>query len=131
MFVWSSVRTALTLEPKSRTSLNSWRYRSDPIAGGGPGRNWLGDSSSNGSTCDSHGAENGAIAGGVGRQTPGANGTSKTIGAKRPSSARSATKWSAARSPYQTPRSFDTPSGICASDVANDASRLAATAGGP
>jgi hypothetical protein len=70
-----------------------------------------------GVTCPSHGAKN-VVFGVVGRQTPGAGGASKVIGALRPSFCRSAMKWSAARSPYRSPCSLAGPSGIAASDAA-------------
>ena len=97
--VWSCVRTVLVAEPTAFTSLKSSVYVWEVNAGGGPGRNWLGDSSTSGRICAIHGSKNGANAGGVGRQTPGAGGTSNVTGAKRPSSARSSISRSAARSP--------------------------------
>ena len=48
---------------------------------------------------ESQGARNGALAGGVGRQTPGAGATAKGSAAKRPSPSRRARIRSAARSP--------------------------------
>ena len=48
---------------------------------------------------ESQGSKNGAMAGGVGRQTPGAGGMVKVRGPKRPSSVRRAMIRSAARSP--------------------------------
>ena len=97
--VCSGVRTVLVAEPTAFTSLKSSVYVWDVSAGGGPGRNWLGESSSSGRIWAIHGSKNGANAGGVGRQTPGAGGTSKVTGAKRPSSSRSSMSRSAARSP--------------------------------
>ena len=84
--VCSGVRTVLVAEPTALTSLKSAVYVGTRHGRRGPGRNWLGESSSSGRSWDSHGSKNGANAGGggvgfgVGRQTPGPSGTSKVIG---------------------------------------------------
>ena len=69
--VCSGVRTVLVAEPTAFTSLKSAVYVGEVNAGGGPGRNWLGDLSVSGCSCAIHGSKNGTNAGGVGRVTPG------------------------------------------------------------
>jgi hypothetical protein len=108
--VCCGVRVEPTFAPSALTSLNSAVYFADVIAGGGPGRNCVGDVIVSGVTWLSHGSKNGAFAGGVGRHTPGAGAWSNVTGAFRPSFARSAMKWAAAASPYAMPCSFAGPS---------------------
>src|SRR5207249_4640148 len=78
--VCAGVRTALVFEPRVFTSSNSAAYAGEPRGNGPSGRNCRCDLMRSGFICDSQGSKNGAIAGGVGRQTPGAGGTSKVIG---------------------------------------------------
>jgi len=112
------------------TSLKSRVYAADVSAAGGPGSpNCFPLRTSRGVTAPSQGSIIGAKAGGVGRQTPGAGGCVKKIGAFRPSFARNAIRLSATRVPNLTPASFDQPSGSCASDAAYAASRLACAYG--
>ena len=73
--VWSAVRVVLFSEPISFTSLNSRVYLSEVMAGGPRGLNWCAILSMNGRTSPIHGASIGGMAGGVGRQTPGAGGS--------------------------------------------------------
>ena len=93
-------------------------YRAEVSAGGAGGANWVALCTSSGVTKPSHGADIGRNAGGVGRQTPGAGGWVKKIGALRPSWARSRIRLSAARMPNAMPRSWPCRPGSLASDAA-------------
>ena len=89
------------------------------MIGSGPGSaNWVGDVRVSGRTNPSHGTSIGALAGGVGRQTPGAGVTVNGWSALRPSPTREAITAAAASSPTLLPCTLPTPSGTWASDAA-------------
>jgi hypothetical protein len=101
--VCCGVRAEPSFAPNAFTSAKSAAYCAEVVAGGGAGRNWLGDSIISGVVSLRYLAKNGALAGAVGRQRPGAAAVSKLFGPYRPSSARSAMKRSAVCLPYWIP----------------------------
>ena len=119
------MRTVDVAEPYAFTSMKSRVYRAEASVGGPGGPNWVALCTSSGVTNPSHGSNIDRKPGGVGRQTPGAGGWVNRIGASRPSLARDAIKLSAARIPKVMPFAFAVPSGICASELAYAASRVA------
>src|SRR5579859_275805 len=69
--VWSAVRVVLVAEPRLCTSLSAAAYSGLVKAGGGPGRNWLPLSRTNGVTCPQVVKTAAGKFGGVGRKSPG------------------------------------------------------------
>jgi hypothetical protein len=78
--VCCGVRAEPSFEPNAFTSSKSAAYCAEVMSGGGPGRNWLGDSIISGVVSHRNLAKNGALAGVVGRQMPGAVAFSKMFG---------------------------------------------------
>ena len=116
--VCSGVRAEPSFLPNAFTSSTAAAYSAEVISGGGPGRNWLGESIISGVDSHRNLANIGALAGGVGRQMPVAGAFSKMFGPYRPSSARIAMKRSAVCLPYWIPAVVDGSFGSAPTDAA-------------